>query len=337
MFKINITKYNNKITRMNQYTYEKYITNIENIKETINKYGVAIVPNLLDDNECNKIIDEFWDYFEHITSDWDCPISRNKKETWNEIYKLYPNHSMLFQHWGIGHSQVCWDVRQNEKIINVFSKIWKCKKEDLLVSFDGASFNIPPEQTSKGWHKNTWYHSDQSYTRNNFECIQSWVTGIDVNEGDATLAIMEGSNKYHEEFSKHFNITDKSDWYKLNEEEELFYLNKGCEYKKIKCPKGSLVLWDSRTIHCGTKPLKNRMNSNFRAVIYVCYLPRILCDKKNLVKKQKAFNELRTTNHYPCKIKLFPKTPYTYGKPLLPIKQINKPILNDIGKKLAGF
>jgi hypothetical protein len=34
-------------------------------------------------------------------------------------------------------------------------------------------------------------------------------------------------------------------------------------------------------------------------------MPRSLCDKKNLEKKKKAFLDLRTTNHYSCKIKLF--------------------------------
>ena len=319
------------------YEYEKYICDKNNLLETINKYGVAIIPKLLDEKECENIVSGFWDFFEYITQKWDKPISRNNKETWEQIYNLYPKHSMLFQNWSIGQSQVCWDVRQNEKIIEVFEKIWNCKKEDLLVSFDGSSFNLPPELTKKGWQKNTWFHSDQSYTRNDFECIQSWVTGLDVNEGDATLAIMESSNNYHKEFLKKYNITDKSDWYKLTEEQELFYLNKGCNYKKIMCPKGSLVLWDSRTIHCGTEPMKTRKKENLRAVVYVCYLPRSLCDKKNLTKKQKAFKDLRTTNHYPCKIKLFPKMPYTYGKPLLQITEIKSPILNDLGYKLAGF
>lgn len=82
------------------------------------------------------------------------------------------------------------------------------------------------------------------------------------------------------------------------------------------------MLWDSRKIHCGTEAIKNRKIENFRAVVYVCYLPRKLSDVKNIKKKQKAFEELRTTNHYPCKIKLFPKLPNTYGKEIQEIVQI---------------
>jgi len=123
----------------------------------------------------------------------------------------------------------------------------------------------------------------------------------------------------------------------LTKEQEKFYQDKGCNIKNIKCPKGSLVLWDSRTIHCGIEADKNRIFPNVRAIVYLCYAPRNSCNNANIKKKQKALEELRTTNHYPCKIKLFSKEPRTYGGIMPVITQIQPPILTDIGKKLAGF
>ena len=74
---------------------------------------------------------------------------------------------------------------------------------------------------------------------------------------------------------------------KLNEDEKRFYIEeKSCLHNRIKCPKGSLVLWDSRTIHCGSEALKTRTTPNFRNVVYVCYEPRARCSQKNLIKKQ---------------------------------------------------
>jgi hypothetical protein len=323
---------------MEQYEYLKYTTTKENLKDTIDKYGVAIIPKVLNDKECNDIVSGLWDYFEHISKDWTTPVKRNDNKSWRELYKLCPLHSMLFQYFNCGHTQISWDVRQNEKILEIFAYFWKCTPEELLVSFDGLGFNLPPEITNKGWNRNnTWYHTDQSYLRNDFECIQSWITGLDVNEGDATLAFMEKSNNYHKDFKLAFNINDKNNWYKLTKEQENFYVNKDCDYKKIKCPKGSLVFWDSRTIHCGVEAMKERTVQNFRAVIYLCYAPRNLCDLKNLKKKQKAFEELRTTSHWPCIVKLFSKSPRTYGKELPVINIINKPVLKEIGMKLSGF
>jgi ectoine hydroxylase-related dioxygenase (phytanoyl-CoA dioxygenase family) len=210
--------------------------------------------------------------------------------------------------------------------------------EELLVSFDGLSFNLPPEITKRGWNRgNTWYHTDQSFTNADFSCVQSFITGMDINEYDATFSFFEGSHRFHSKFKDQFKITDKSNWYKLNKDQETFYFDLGCSIKKIICSKGSLVLWDSRTIHCGIEAESRRKVPNVRAIIYLSYMRRIDSDKKNLEKKPKAFNELRTTTHYAHKVKLFGKSPRTYGNPIPTITQINKPVLNELGKKLAGF
>lgn len=319
------------------YEGEKYHTTPEGIKETIEKYGVAIVPSVIDGGEISLMRDGMWDYLEHVTQNFEKPISRNDSKTWIEYLKLYPKHSMLLQQYGVGHSQFVWDVRQNEKVIDIFSKIWERPKEDLLVSFDGASFHFPPEETNRGWYRNTWYHTDQSYLRPNFECIQSWVTAYDVDPGDATLAFMESSNIYHEEFAQKFEIKDKSDWYKHTREEQKFYEDKGCQEKRITCKAGSMVFWDSRTIHCGTEAIKKRGEKKLRNVVYICMTPRERATEANLKKKRKAFEELRMTTHTPHKPKLFPVNPRTYGGPLPNVTQIPKPNLTSLGKRLAGY
>ena len=322
-----------------EYEFERYIASKDNIIEVLNNYGVAIIPNILNNEECNEMNSGMWDTLETLTHDWDKPINRNNSETWREMQKLYPKHSMLIQNWSIGHAQYIWNVRQNPKVAEVFSKIWQCEKEDLLVSFDAASYHMPPETTKLGWYRGRdWYHSDQSYTDSEFKCVQGWVTGYDVNEGDATLSILESSHDYHNDFHDIFGINEKDDWYKLNEDELKFYVEeKTCLPKRIKCPKGSLVLWDSRTIHCGSEALKTRAIPNFRNVAYVCYESRSRCSEKNLIKKQRAFNEMRMTSHWPCKVKLFPKNPRTYGGQIYEVKQLPTPVLTELGKKLAGF
>ena len=317
-----------------EYEFEKYLCDAENIKDTILKYGVAICP-ILNDEECDNMINNKWDILEHLTSKFETPIDRNNKETYKEITGLYPNHKMLIQHWKIGHSKLVWEVRQNKKVINTFAKIWNT--EDLIVSFDGASIYILDKPKREN---NTWFHVDQSYTRNDFECIQSWINAYDTNEGDATLVILENSNKYHKDFQEHFNITDKKDWFKLeNKEQYDFYINKGCRNIAIKCPRGYGVFWDSRTLHYGNPVQKIASNEfNYRCVVYVCMVPRNFANKKSLDKRLKIFNELRMTSHWPNKPTLFSKFPRTYGKPLKEIKDITmeevKTYINTDGLKL---
>jgi ectoine hydroxylase-related dioxygenase (phytanoyl-CoA dioxygenase family) len=319
------------------YEYEKYACTIDTLRETLDKYGCAIIPNVINIEECEKLNSGIWDFFEHITQNWPISIDRQRKSTWKYIYNLHPLHSQLFQHWNIGHCQISWTMRENENILNIFARLWNCNIDELVSSFDALSLCLPPEVTDKGYHHKTWYHTDQSYLRNDMECIQSWITGNDVDDGDATLGIMEGSHLYHEQFAKKYNINDSADWYKLNSKEERFYLDKGCQYHKIKCPKGSLVLWDSRTIHCGTNPVRGRRKPNIRSIIYLCYMPRSQCSIKQLCLKQQLFYDKRTSNHWPCNPKAFAKDPATYGEPLPIIVEIDDPIVSDLGMKLAGF
>ena len=43
------------------------------------------------------------------------------------------------------------------------------------------------------------------------------------------------------------------------------------------------------------------------------------------------------TTHWPCKSKLFPVNPQTYGGPIYQVKKLHRPILSNLGEKLAGF
>ncbi len=317
---------------------DKYHTTKEGLKETLSKYGVAIIPSVLNDQETQEMRDGMWEYLEKVTEQFDAPIKRNDHKSWRNLQKLFPLHSMLIQHWAVGQSQFVWNLRQNPKLVEIFSHFWNTPAEDLLVSFDGASFAMPPEKTNLGWYRNVEkLHTDQSYLRNEFECMQSWVTGFDVNPGDATLRFLEGSHAVHKKFGEVHSKKDKDDWYKLTEEEIEWYVSQGCERKCITCPVGSMVFWDSRTIHCGQEPMRQRAAPNFRCVVYLCYVPRTLATEANLTKKRKAFEEMRMTTHYPQKVKLFSKTPRTYGSKLETITAIPKPVLNALGMRLAGY
>ena len=119
------------------------------------------------------------------------------------------------------------------------------------------------------------------------------------------------------------------------EEQRDFYKN--CPVHCVKAKRGSLILWDSRTVHQGIESKKGRRKMNIREVIYVCYTPRSRANEKILKKKRKAFEDKRMTTHWPCKVTLFPKNPRTYGKSIPEIVQIPPPNLTNIGKKLAGF
>jgi hypothetical protein len=326
---------------LSDYECDRYLCdNVDNVKEKLDKYGVAILSGVLTKGECDSMKSGMWDYLEKVSEKFTKPIKRDEPDSWKELKQLWPKHSMLIQQWSIGHAQFIWDLRQNPNVLDVFAKLWSTTPDNLLTSFDGASFHMPPETTGSGWFRGkSWLHTDQSYHRNGFECIQSWITAYDVNAGDATLTFLEGSHKFHSKFQDRFHIETKDDWCLMETPEQLEFYTKenGCPQKYIKCPAGSMVLWDSRTIHCGQEASKLRPIPNQRCVAYICMTPRTLATPAVLKKKIKAFEELRSCNHWPHKPKVFPKAPRTFGQQIAEITQIEAPTIGPIGRRLVGY
>jgi ectoine hydroxylase-related dioxygenase (phytanoyl-CoA dioxygenase family) len=317
---------------------EMNFEDISNIKSILDHYGVCVVKNVLDEKECNDIVMGMASSFSHITSNMEIPFNVSDIKTWKTLDSLFPVRNMLYQHWGLGMDQYVWDVRCNPKIISVFEKLYDTK--DLLVSFDGIGFGLPPELSGKGWFKENWYHIDQSPLKSGKQCIQSWVNGFDTNEGDATLVCLVYSHHFHEELKVLFPDI-KDDWCPIKD--TSFYKSRGCIELRIRCPKGSLVLWDSRLVHYGGQVLRDRKNINFRAVIYLCYTPRSLITEANRKKKIETFHKRgklgskRTTNHWPHRGKMFPETPRLWNNPIPNINPLPDPYIKDEFKYLIGY
>ena len=224
---------------------------------------------------------------------------------------------------------------RSPKVASVFSKIWNCENDDLLVSFDGASIGIPPEVTNRSWNRKPWFHCDQSYTKLGMDCVQGWVTSLAVEQGDATLAFLEGSHLCHADIAKKHHITGKSNWFQVTPEIFNTYVTDyGCEERRLMCPAGSLVLWDSRTLHCGSEPYKGRQNAHLRNVCYVCFKPKLFSSVTNNKKRKRYFDEQRATRHSPANTTVFPKMPHTFGKPVLEMAPIDPPVITEFGHKL---
>lgn len=336
-------KSHDDIVNIRTYDNATYASNIETYKETLFNYGVTIINSVLDETEADNIVDGMWEYFEHATSEWDIneQVERTDDTTWKNIYKMNPLHGMLFHHGQDGQAQVCWDVRQNEKIVNIFADYWETEPDLLAVSMDGFSFHLPSIITKKGYRmKNFKFHIDQSYAEIGFKCLQGFVTGTDAIEGSSTLSIIEKSHLYQKEFAERFPeaVDPKNQWHVLTLEQIQFYLNKGCKVKSIMCPKGSLVLWDSRTVHCISGNVNKSKSVETRAVVYVSYRPSVILKKGDVNKRLKCLKELRTTSHDVVNVKMFPKKPPTFGHGPEPpdTTPIEPPILSELGKILAS-
>lgn len=318
--------------------------NTQDIRRVLKEYGVCIVPSLLNQVECDHMEDGMWDYLECVSSKFEVPIVRGNVSTYGSLEAFFPMKHMLLKQFGIGQCQMLWDLRENVKCADVFAGIWKCEREELLVSFDGGSFHFPSEWMNKRhFHdpKKTVFHTDQNFNENAFQCVQSWVTAFDVEEGDATLLVKLKSHLLHGEAARRFPAlcVDKKHHYRQLKEAEEMAVYAECPEVAITCPRGSMVLWDSRTLHCGRQPMQGRANPKIRCIAYLCYMRRDLAHPREIEKKIKAFHEMRTTSHWPGKLSnnVNGRIPHTYGKEVLEMTPMEAPRLGALGRKLAGF
>lgn len=121
--------------------------------------------------------------------------------------------------------------------------------------------------------------------------------------------MLENSHRFHQEFFQHFNTNSKGrDWFELNRSTHYeWFTARGCEWRTILAPKGSMVFWDSRTIHMGTSPRENRPNANWRFLSYVCYTPARLQTAEDAKLKRSAYVDNRCTAHWPYGVRVFGK------------------------------
>lgn len=98
----------------------------------------------------------------------------------------------------------------------------------------------------------------------------------DVDMDDHGFVYMSKSHKYHDRFfdkhpkgSLHFeSTTDSTGTVQLTFDEMEYFEKRGCHWRKVVAPKDSVIVWDTRLIHCTSNPRKGRLNPQNRYLIY---------------------------------------------------------------------
>lgn len=313
------------------------VASLDDLDAALTRDGVAVVKGVVSREDLRRYRSGVFQGLNQLTRNMPKPVKSDDPASWRTMLDLGVMHSMLIQHWGVGHMPVIWDVRQNPSVIRPFSVLNSgVPAEDLLVSFDGLSVHFPPEVTGRGWFRKHWFHTDQASTKVGRHCVQGLLNLYDVREGDATLRVLRGSHASHAAYFRDAGVTCKKDWYKVTDDDIARHLSQH-EPACVMCDAGDLVLWDSRTFHHGTEPTRERKQAATRMAIYVCYSPRAAANPHALKRKRGHFENRRTTCHWPHEPRVFSKTPQFYGAPIPNVGTLDAPVVTDLGKRLAGL
>ncbi|GFR92106.1 phytanoyl-CoA dioxygenase PhyH [Elysia marginata] len=176
-------------------------------------------------------------------------------------------------------------------------KVWETNK--LLSSIDAIAIGRPPEEGEEKFWAETdgWLHVDQSADRVGLHAYQGAVFLEDCDEQDWTFEVMEGSHLYFKEFMEH---TGQWQCRVLQNPDIDWLKSKGCKRLRVPCPKGGLILWDSRLFHANARPVRGRKHpGRWRFVVFVCMTPAAWASPSDLEIKQRAYQERKLTLHWP--------------------------------------
>ncbi|GJJ72854.1 hypothetical protein EMPS_05212 [Entomortierella parvispora] len=138
-----------------------------------------------------------------------------------------------------------------------------------------------------------WPHRDQKPSRQDRICIQGLYSMLpNTGPGDGGLVVYPRTHTI-DWTERDEKAKTSDDWYRIR---STFAEVDPKNAAVLRTPAGCLLLWDSRLIHCNRPPTAD---GRTRAVSYICMLPRGSAPKSELLQRQKAYTNFKTSTHWP--------------------------------------
>lgn len=258
----------------------------------LDERGWAVVPNVLSREQVNEALTGIFDWLKSFSGS----LQISSHEWPSSMRELGPFLHGISEHPDAAHLPCVWDVRCNERVMQVFADIWNVDSSELRCSMDRINVTVPLARQFRPWE-----HLDQGYGRRGFHCVQGYVSLLDCDgDADGGLMVLERSHREHDAFFERFaerRKDAKSDWVKLSDEEKRFYRrDRQCNEHRVRCKAGDLVLWDSRQVHWAAAPLKP--SGRLRVVVYVSYMPSSTQSRRDRQVRAEAVKRGCATSHW---------------------------------------
>ncbi len=289
----------------------------------LEEQGYCVIPQILSTSEAEALYQRIWHEF--IEKAW--PKCRmDDRSNWKEEFPIHDKYGIF--RGPAGQIQVMWDLRQDPRIVDVFAQIWNT--QNLVVSMDGISLMCPPEirrgsfdpwphvdqsipkEQNSGEHKNhpLFGFVSESSLKTNPYTIQGQFLFEDSFDGDGGFYCIPKSHLRFDEFAPKLKEEANIESWTYNNKFLMDFFSHakdelGSTYsmKHITAPRGSLILWDSRTVHWNQYPSEDRPRTEsprVRMVGYLLYLPSArLTDEARMLRKE-AFEKGVSTGTIPC-------------------------------------
>ena len=259
------------------YTPQLFSINDDvNWKQYLDTYGFVVINNVLDE-------DIYTDLFTQFYLNW-CNVARNfdfhDKTTWTPKNCPMMWDIGMVTGYGLAHARFQWELRTNPNILDIWKRLHGT--DELVVSFDGFSVFLTPEQKPS-----MWLHIDQN-PKDPLYSIQGAYNFLPVEEDDAGFVVVPGSHKtflVDVDESHKFIPVDPNDVH--------------VDYAvKLLIPANCFVLWNSKTLHANAGMASGKSTELNRVTSYICYFPKEQRPENMLVRRANGYHRAVNCGHY---------------------------------------
>jgi hypothetical protein len=342
-----------KSEQTSEHVPERILTDA--LLEQLKRDGAVVVPNVLPQELCQQLHQAMLQFHNR----WEPAIEMANSDSWTADRRPPGPHGL---NQFCGQQQFCWDTRQHPRVAQVFAELYDVRPQDLLTSMDGFRFL----KSGRVYARGNWGHTDQGAHLYNdaYVCVQASVAiAPSTHDLDGDFVYWRHGHRAHKGyFDKHPDaVKSHENWYKYPQEFLDQIHHDGREYLQKTDPQhssteplpmtcmrvrrnaGDMVLWYSTTPHQSDPPAAQAPHD--AACVFVCMAPRKFATTTELQKRIKAFEERRTTSHWPIRgFHMFPKRPRLWSKvEIAAFDQRNPrvnppdPQLTALGRRLVGY
>lgn len=242
----------------------------DQVRSTLVEHGVCLVTDVLTQSECHDL-ESLWNadlvsVLGSAKEDANKAAIKALREQGSEVWPGQWSHVLgkkgCVSHRALPHGQFAWSARLHPGIRKIFADIFETPSDNLAVGLDCTFWSATDAPAAES--NAEWLHCDQNHrTGLTWLCVQG-VLYVWSSEGEkaSTTVVWPGSHREVYERIMQDETAIRRGRHMGGQSVRLSQLSdsllreslvKGAVLasRRVPCPAGSLLLWDSRTIHQG--------------------------------------------------------------------------------------